>query len=1565
MDSAQLLRVTTYDSPLTWIWQLESGGRVVGAHEVRLGVADPMTEAWLGLLPYLRSRGFALDAADTRTESLRRLAEWARHRLFGAMPLDGLDGELTIHLPGSASALIAQPLELGLRRDSRLRLSYLMEDAQPLEKTVPTDLRVLVGLAMPRDLSPLSLRRERRRLTDSISARMSEHSVGCTVHIVEYGLTRAELASVAATPGGWDVVHLAGHGMPGGLLLESDTGRTDSVGNRAVVNALLPTASRLSLLTLNACDSASSAIRFRQALTAATRESATANVGAPALAAACSAALDCTVLSMRYPVDDRFAADLVGEVYPALWRGAGVTEAVRAAVERLTDDRSRGLTITRDDVRIARHSQPGLFTALVPVVVSGAGGLRKVALLSALVEGAPPEQLPEQTQQRFPERPERLPELSPRLPDQPSDQPPQSRIQPGHLVGRAHELRRLRAWHAATTVPATLFLCGPPGIGKTAVALEFAYLYPATRLLDLRDEADHAGAMLDAALRIGPGEPLIVDHAEAAIGEGGRVSALLRRLIDITAARGGKTIVVSRRAPSTMDLRVEILQIEALSAAEARSLIAEIVADRPGQAWPQTGDVEILLRHAAGHPGILETLAASDDPSVTEELQNRGGGFLAASDEASLEWLAAHFFPLGLQARLMLWLLGELFPAHRLLPTIVAAWQLLVDADVRHGAETLLAELIREGMLVRVPSDADIDVPSYHPHPIVRSLADYDPEIDDDLKQRARAAMITVLGSLAGPYPVTQSFPYLSIEDDPESLLAAFESALAAPAAFADVEATLEDLARLRNRCHDDAQRQRLDRIIVFVDAQRRNETPDGAVEAVAETLAAGSPFALRFGELVLGQIRESGDYHQALQTCVQWIAIVADTRPDWAYRLHLERLLILVRSGDVVSAEEGLAALAAPEGEPDFDTRAALLRVNRRIAQVKGDHEEANRLQRLLISEPKSLGAVAAAIEEMSTYPTLMAGQRFEEAKALLTRLRAQFEAAGDVRGVVQTTGALADVADTSGNSLEAVPLGRAALIAALYYRLWVDVTIAMANLANFVERAHDDARRAHALRTLVLLVARQHGIDVPPMPSPNFVADATPTDLATLLTMLDDAELVDTLLAASDRIDLERGLAEVLAGLPTSDRLHGVNWLNDFLVEHSQYSKDLIAGMFADQQRHDEVAAEGFYRRAAAAGEGQAMVQLADLYVRQERYDEAVAMLGQAWEAGESGAAMSAARIQFARGRRAEAKVWLLRVVEQGTDDPVAVLELAKLRIEDSEQATASLVEACHDADEAFVEKIVIGLVDVEALTEAAAVLADRRAAGRLDVAAHTVLGGGYGRAGDLDRASAHLRVAAEAGDRDAAKDLGGLLLLERGDQVEGRRWLRAAVDAGQLVAAYLLGDNLIDGDEASTEDIAEGLRLLHIVANSDHPVAENALVSLGNHHLAAEKLSEAAGYFLRSGRAEALNVAGRLFERLDDLDNAERVWQQAANLGDDDAMVSLAYRYYETERYADAIPLLTKAHEGGNRMAANNLGAAHAALGNVDEARYWFAMAAAAGDESAAINLERLGGSPPQSP
>jgi hypothetical protein len=135
--------------------------------------------------------------------------------------------------PGFA---VGWPLELaqvaGVPLAARGDVSFVYAPAGktgPPKAEVAGVLRVLAVFSQPTRTSVLALRRERYELGRLIRRLAATHRRMVELTVVQYGVTRERLARIADTGDGWDVLHLSGHGGPGGFVLEHADGSPDLV----------------------------------------------------------------------------------------------------------------------------------------------------------------------------------------------------------------------------------------------------------------------------------------------------------------------------------------------------------------------------------------------------------------------------------------------------------------------------------------------------------------------------------------------------------------------------------------------------------------------------------------------------------------------------------------------------------------------------------------------------------------------------------------------------------------------------------------------------------------------------------------------------------------------------------------------------------------------------------------------------------------------------------------------------------------------------------------------------------------------------------------------------------------------------------------------------------------------------------------------------------------------------------------------------------------------------------------------------------------------------------------
>ncbi|HEX9356541.1 MAG TPA: CHAT domain-containing protein, partial [Streptosporangiaceae bacterium] len=318
---------------------------------------------------------------------------------------------------------------------------------RPVAKvSVGERLRMLAVFSLPEDTGTLNLRKERLALTSLVREIAEENHTNIELQVLQYGATRQRLRRLLGEPG-WDIVHLSGHGLATGLILEDDAGRPDLISATELADLLHLTRDRIKLITLSACESAAVTAagyldllglgaprQARRDDAESTRDRATL----PSMATALARDMDCAVLAMRYPVADDFAIALSDSFYRMLLgRGHTVASALTSSVLAAAAG-SSGL------------ATPALSIATPALFGSSAGDLR----LSA-------PRVPAGRQ----EKPDRL--------EDPKD----------FFVGRTGPLTRASAALAPHSGRTGVLFYGMAGAGKTACARELAYT--------LRDSFQH------------------------------------------------------------------------------------------------------------------------------------------------------------------------------------------------------------------------------------------------------------------------------------------------------------------------------------------------------------------------------------------------------------------------------------------------------------------------------------------------------------------------------------------------------------------------------------------------------------------------------------------------------------------------------------------------------------------------------------------------------------------------------------------------------------------------------------------------------------------------------------------------------------------------------------------------------------------------------------------------------------------------------------------------------------------------------------------------------------------
>ena len=115
---------------------------------------------------------------------------------------------------------------------------------------------MLAVFSLPDGAGALNLRKERVALARLVQRIAKVNNKAIELRVLQYGATRGRLEDALDEAEGWDVVHLSGHGLAGGLVLEKPDGRRDLITSEQLVDLLDRGREQIKLVTLSACESA-------------------------------------------------------------------------------------------------------------------------------------------------------------------------------------------------------------------------------------------------------------------------------------------------------------------------------------------------------------------------------------------------------------------------------------------------------------------------------------------------------------------------------------------------------------------------------------------------------------------------------------------------------------------------------------------------------------------------------------------------------------------------------------------------------------------------------------------------------------------------------------------------------------------------------------------------------------------------------------------------------------------------------------------------------------------------------------------------------------------------------------------------------------------------------------------------------------------------------------------------------------------------------------------------------------------------------------------------------------
>lgn len=589
------LEVLDYAGPRRWRWRLTSPtGAFLADHEVSLDSSTWQHEAFLDLPEYLRSYA-APDRRESReAELLRQVGDWLVSNVLGpvATRLARHRGPVRLDLPLEAAVLGYLPWELACPR-----VTFVV-DHQPLlpveKRPVGARLRMLAIFSLPEGAGALNLRKERFALARLVHRIAAVNNKAIELRVLQYGATRERLSDALLEADGWDVVHLSGHGLPAGVVLETSAGERDRISSVELVDLLEDAAPQIKLVTLCACSSAAVTAEEQLSLlgfSLPTRAESADSGSLPAVATEVVRRLDCAVVAMRYPVVDSFAIALSGEFYDlVLGKGHSVVQALSLARARV---------------------EP--VTALSPVTPT-VFGVRSADLVLSPPAGEPVVFQPELA---------KLAEFPP---------------QPDRFVGRVGPMTRATTALAPHSGKSGVLFHGMAGGGKTACAVELAYTHqdsfpllawyaalgsvstaltefalalerqlPGLKLVHLVNDIEAFRRFLPALTELLEQHRVLIvlDNAETLLTDDGqwrdeRWSLLVRAM---TAHKGLSRLVITSRIRPELPVVVEA--VHALSLRETALLARE---------WPHLATLmdedpilaAEVLTTVQGHPKLIE-----------------------------------------------------------------------------------------------------------------------------------------------------------------------------------------------------------------------------------------------------------------------------------------------------------------------------------------------------------------------------------------------------------------------------------------------------------------------------------------------------------------------------------------------------------------------------------------------------------------------------------------------------------------------------------------------------------------------------------------------------------------------------------------------------------------------------------------------------------------------------------------------------------------------------------------------------------------------------------------------
>ncbi|MEU8776499.1 tetratricopeptide repeat protein [Streptomyces sp. NPDC048606] len=365
-------------------------------------------------------------------------------------------------------------------------------------------------------------------------------------------------------------------------------------------------------------------------------------------------------------------------------------------------------------------------------------------------------------------------------------------------------------------------------------------------------------------------------------------------------------------------------------------------------------------------------------------------------------------------------------------------------------------------------------------------------------------------------------------------------------------------------------------------------------------------------------------------------------------------------------------------------------------------------------------------------------------------------------------------------------------------------------------------------------------------------------------------------------------------------------------------------------DEERH---------RRAAAAGDTDAMFNLALLLTEAGRIEEAETWYRRAAGAGNAGAMNNLGMLLEDAGRTDEAETWYHKAADTGNFNAMHNLGLLLTDAGRTDEAETWYRKAIDAGNTGAMHGLGLLLAGTGRTDEAETWY--RKAIDAGNTGAMYGLGLLLAGTGRTDEAETWYRKAADAGNTDAMHNL-GLLLEDAGRTDEAETWYRKAADTGQMNAMNNLG--LLLTDTGRTHEAETWYRKAIDAGNTGAMHGLGLLLAdTGRTHEAETWYRKAAD----AGNTDAMNNLGVLLAGTGRTHEAETWYRKAADTGQMYAMNNLGLLLTDTGRTHEAETWYRKAIDAGSTDAMHNLGLLLANTGRAAEAQVWYQRAANTSD------------------